>query len=127
MVRRDEKPSFLAASCWMVLVVNGAPGRLFRRRCSTLVTTNGRARTASTTARASASLWSWGLWPSTLTSEASKVCPLPSHSASMVQYSCDLKARISRSRSTIRRSATVCTRPAESPVLMVRQRIGLAL
>ena len=107
--------------------MNGAAGRLFRRRCSTLVTTNGRLRTAFTTAVASASLCSWGLWPSTLTSEASKVCPLPSQSASMVQYSCGLKARISRSRSTSSRRATVWTRPAERPVLIVRHRIGLAL
>ena len=70
MVRRELKPSFLAASCWMVLVVNGAPGRLLRRRFSTLETTKGRLRTASTTARASASLPSWGLWPSILASDS---------------------------------------------------------
>ncbi len=45
----------------------------------------------------------------------------------MLQYSCGVNARISRSRSTMRRSATVCTRPAESPFLTVFQRIGLAL
>ena len=45
----------------------------------------------------------------------------------MLQYSCGVNARISRSRSTMSRSATVWTRPAERPVLMLRQRIGLAL
>ena len=33
----------------------------------------------------------------------------------MVQYSSGLKARISSSRSTISRTATDCTRPAERP------------
>ena len=127
MVRRELKPSFLAASCCTVLVVNGAAGRLLRRRFSTLETTKGRLRTASTTARASASLPSCGLWPSILASAASKVWPPVAQSASMVQYSCGLKARISRSRSTMSRSATVWTRPALRPVLIVRQRMGLAL
>ena len=45
----------------------------------------------------------------------------------MVQYSTGLNARISRSRSTISRSATVCTRPAEMPFFTVFQRTGLAL
>jgi hypothetical protein len=35
--------------------------------------------------------------------------------------------RISSSRSQMSRSATVCTRPAESPVLMLFQRRGEAL
>ena len=87
MVRREEKPSFLAASCCSVLVVNGAPGFFFRFRFSTLETTNGRGLTASTTARASASVWSCGLWPPTLASAASKVWPSLAQSASMVQYS----------------------------------------
>ncbi len=56
-----------------------------------------------------------------------EVWPFLAQSASMLQYSCGLNARISRSRSTISRSATVCTRPAERPVLMLCQRIGLAL
>ena len=45
----------------------------------------------------------------------------------MVQYSTALNARISRSRSTMSRSATVYTRPALSPFFTVFQRIGLAL
>ena len=45
----------------------------------------------------------------------------------MVQYSVGVNARISRSRSTSMRSATVCTRPADSPFLTVFQSSGLAL
>ena len=127
IVRRELKPSFLAASCCSVLVVNGAPGFFRRLRFSTLETTNGICRTASTTACASSAEWSCGLWPSTLASAASKVWPSLASSASMLQYSCGVKARISRSRSTMSRRATVCTRPADRPVLMLRQRIGLAL
>ena len=127
MVRRELKPSFLAASCWMVLVVNGAAGFFRRFRFSTLVTTNGSFRTASTTACASSAECSCGLCPPILASTASKVCPLLASSASMLQYSCGVKARISRSRSTMRRRATVWTRPADSPVLTLRHRMGLAL
>jgi hypothetical protein len=58
MVRREEKPSFLAASCCRVLVVNGAAGFFLRFFFSTLETMNGLGRTASTTACASASVWS---------------------------------------------------------------------
>jgi hypothetical protein len=58
IVRRDEKPSFLAASCCRVLVVNGAAGFFLRLRFSTLETMKGLGRTASTTARASASVCS---------------------------------------------------------------------
>src|SRR5258705_7612896 len=42
MVRRELKPSFLAASCWIVLVVNGAPGFLRRFPLSTLLTPDSR-------------------------------------------------------------------------------------
>ncbi len=45
--------------------------------------------------------------------------------ASMLQYSLGTKARISSSRSTIIRTATDCTRPAESPLRMVLTRKGL--
>jgi len=48
-------------------------------------------------------------------------------SAWIVQYSTGTNARISSSRSTMRRSATVCTRPAESPRRTLSQRIGETL
>ena len=44
--------------------------------------------------------------------------------ASRVQYSTGLNALISRSRSTIRRRATVCTRPAERPRRTLSQSRG---
>ena len=124
MVRRELKPSFLAASCWMVLVVKGAAGFFLRCRFSTLVTTNGSFRTASTTACASAAECSCGLCPPILARAALKVCPLLASSASMLQYSCGVKAWISRSRSTTRRSATDWTRPAERPYRIFFQRSG---
>jgi hypothetical protein len=42
----------------------------------------------------------------------------------MLQYSTGVKSRISRSRSTIRRTATDWTRPADSPGRTRRHRIG---
>ena len=54
-------------------------------------------------------------WPPYSARRAGKPCPDFSSSASRVQYSTGLKASISASRSTIRRSAGVCTRPADSP------------
>jgi hypothetical protein len=45
-------------------------------------------------------------------------------SAGKVQYSSGTNARISSSRSTIRRSATDCTRPAEMPEATVRHSTG---
>ena len=46
--------------------------------------------------------------------------PARSRSASSVQYSCAVNARISRSRSTTRRTATDCTRPADRPERTLR-------
>ena len=50
--------------------------------------------------------------------------PLGASLASTVQYSLASNARISRSRSTISRRATLCTRPAESPVRTFFHRMG---
>ncbi|OPY04765.1 MAG: hypothetical protein A4E67_02246 [Syntrophaceae bacterium PtaB.Bin038] len=49
----------------------------------------------------------------------------PSRAAVIVQYSSGLKVRISSSRSQTIRTATDCTRPAESPRFTLSQRIGL--
>ncbi len=62
--------------------------------------------------------------PSSLTSLAVKACDGCAHSASMLQYSRAMKASISSSRSTIIRSAGDCTRPAESPALILRHSTG---
>ena len=76
---------------------------------------------------ASALLWISGFLPSTWCSLAVNGVPSFSSAASIVQYSTGLNARISRSRSTIRRSATVCTRPAEMSLLhgLPQHRAGL--
>ncbi|MBK6455002.1 MAG: hypothetical protein IPF87_02780 [Gemmatimonadetes bacterium] len=58
---------------------------------------------------------------------AVKRCPPLASSAATDQYSCARNARISRSRSTMSRSATVCTRPADSPFFTVFQSSGDAL
>ncbi len=76
---------------------------------------------------ASASFEISAFFPSMWCSLAVNSCPSLASSASIVQYSTGVNARISRSRSTISRSATVCTRPAESPFFTVFQRTGLAL
>ena len=48
-------------------------------------------------------------------------------SASRFQYSWGLKASISFSRSTISRTATLCTRPAERPLRTLRHKNGDSL
>ena len=53
-----------------------------------------------------------------------KLCPSFSKLALTDQYSCGLNSSISRSRSTIRRSATDCTRPADLAPGSLRHRIG---
>ncbi len=47
--------------------------------------------------------------------------------ASRFQYSSGLKFSISFSRSTISRTATLCTRPADRPRRTLRHRNGLSL
>ncbi len=64
--------------------------------------------------------------PFTPTNRAVESClpPPGRRSASIVQYSTGLKSLISCSRSTISRSATVCTGPALSPRRTLSQRSG---
>jgi len=108
--------NFRADSCWSVEVMNGATGlRLFSRVTTDLTAYSAPVRFATT---ASAACWFpiSGVSSPRLNSRASKLGGFAApRFTSMVQYSLLSKARISRSRSTIRRSATVCTRPAESP------------
>ena len=66
--------------------------------------------------------------PSIRTRSAVKVAPAAvSSSASSVQYSRAVNARISRSRSTTMRTATDCTRPADRPPRTLRDRSGLSV
>jgi len=107
----------------------------WRRRSlrSTLVTVQSApaspASTSSTRAFASRRklLWS-SFWPATSASRAAKGGGSPASSrASTVQYSSGVKARISRSRSQMMRTATDCTRPAESPRRTLSQSSGESL
>ena len=129
IVRRGLKPSLRLASCWRVLVVNGAAGERFccahrdlghlgraPRRASACVsavspseTVEGLAVDAHQVGRerlARQSVWS---------------C------ACSVQYSRAVKAVTSRSRSTTSRTATDWTRPADRPLRTLRASNGLSV
>src|SRR5436309_3376102 len=114
-----EKPSCFAASCCSVLVRNGGGAGRRRSPFSTVVTRNDSLRASATMASAAAASLISGLRPSSLWSRAWNGWPSFSRSASTVQYSCGTKPRISSSRSQMRRRATVCTRPAERPRLLL--------
>ena len=127
IVTAAEKPSCFAASCCSVLVRNGGGAGRRRSPFSTVVTRNGSLSASAATPRAVASSLISGFCPSSLWSRASNCWPSFSRSASIVQYSCGTNWRISPSRSQISRSATVWTRPADSPVLMLFHRSGEVL
>ncbi len=117
MARFTLKRSLREASCWNLLVVNGAAGLRRRSRFSTERTLQSAFSTAVLIFSASSPLVI-GVFSSPMpTNRAAKLRRLrvPAGLASIVQYSSLTKALISRSRSTIRRRATVCTRPAEMP------------
>ena len=111
-----ENPSLRPASCWSVEVMNGGAGLRRRSPRVTDRTTNGRPSRPAMSARVSASLVSDAFSPRTSRSVASNCGGrLPVSRACSDQYSTGTKASISRSRSTISRTATDCTRPADSP------------
>ena len=126
IVRLAEKPSFLKASCCMVLVVNGGEGFL---ACSLTVTdlTTYSAPSSSPTILST----SWrDMRPSPGgTSRATNRLPRAAveSAAARVQYSSTVNACISRSRSQMSLRADDCTRPADSPRRTLRQRNGLKL
>jgi len=117
MVRLGLKPSLRLASCWRVLVVNGGDG-LRREAFVPTESTTGRSprRAVAWCSAVSPSLMS-SVLPAIRTRAAVKVVPSAvASSASRVQYSRAVNARISRSRSTTIRTATDWTRPAERPL-----------
>ena len=135
MVLREENPSFRAASCCTVEVVNGGDGVRLTSRSRTSRTRYDASRSRSTCCCASASADrirprlsgdAASLSSPICTSRAGNAdsSPFGARRASTVQYSFGSNARISRSRSTISRSATDCTRPADSPVRTFFHRIG---
>ena len=119
MVLLTEKYNFLAASCCNVEVVKGAAGDFFAGFFSKLDTEKEAELFCSKNAFASASLLN------TFGSFALNTCPLDVvNSASTLKVASELKSLISRSRSTISRTETDCTRPAESPPLTLRHTTG---
>ena len=141
MVRAAVNPSFLPASCCSVEVMNGAAGlrRLCffstpcthraptapsspssasgARRCGSFAELNSTSRFRAPSAEASSVMLNCTSFsPSSRTSFAVNAVPSLSRSASMVQYSRFSNRSISSSRSTIMRSAGLCTRPADSPL-----------
>ena len=116
MARFTLKRSLREASCWNLLVVKGAAGLRRRSRLSTERTDQSAFSSAALIFSAS-SPFVIGVFSSPMPiNRASKAGGLAAaRCASIVQYSSLTNALISRSRSTMSRSATVCTRPADSP------------
>ena len=121
MARSVEKPSLRTASCWRVEVVKGGAGERSLRffsisatratpcACDSRKPVISALRPASPTENwSSFSPWKW-------VSFAVKGVFAFSESKWIDQYSRVLNASISISRSTMRRSAGLCTRPADSP------------
>ena len=117
MVRAGVIFSLREASCWRVEVVKGGAGLRSLSCRFTLETVKGWPDTAWITASASASLCSSIFFsrPWNMAWNPPRLGRTRPRSAWMDQYSWGWKARISSSRSTTRRVATDCTRPADSP------------
>ena len=129
MVRVAVKPSLRLASCCMVLVINGGAGTRRRLPRETAATVKASPFTSARMASASAFVFTSSFLPSLSARRAVNflACPGGHSTASMFQYSSGLKASISFSLSTMRRTATLCTRPAESPRRTLRHKNGLSL
>ena len=128
IVRRGLKLSRRLASCWRVEVVNGGAGERFWVRVPTLVTLGWSASIAARWRSAVSSSPTSSAAPSMRTTSAGNFSPAAvSRIAWIVQYSRAVKAVISRSRSTTRRTATDWTRPADKPPRTLRDRSGLSV
>ncbi len=131
MVWRAPKPNLRLASCCSVEVMNGAEGLRLAGLASTARTVRSREVIAATAISASSAVarsnFSSRL-PARLTRRAVNSCPRGVASrAETVQYSRVLNASISISRSTISRSATDWTRPADLAPGSLRQSTGESL
>jgi hypothetical protein len=118
MVWRTLKPSLRLASCWRVEVVNGGAGL----RVAGLVSMPATANWAGTTSSRNFLRLGFGF-------EAGGQLGLQSVVAGgefgrNLEAGFGLKFSISRSRSTIRRTATLCTRPALRPAWIFFQSTG---
>ncbi len=127
MVRCAEKPSLREASCCRVEVVKGGAGLRLPGFFSTEATLKAAACTAARAAVAAAASPRSNLvsrLPWCLTRRPRNGSEPALTSASTVQYSWVLNRSISSSRSTTRRRATDCTRPAEREPGSLRHRTG---
>ena len=118
-----------AEAAWRcrVLVMNGGGAWSRRVLDSTAPTRNRQRFRASRIALAAASFPATGFFGGLTGMSASAATGAPDSSAkwpSIRQYSSMTNARISRSRSQMSRSATDCTRPAESRGATFRERSG---
>ena len=105
--------------------MKGGCGARSRSFCSTLSTTKGWPLSSASRASASPALRITAFLPPMRASSARTEGGTPAPSRALnSQYSSGLKAARSASRSTMRRRATDCTRPAEMPRLMVFQSRG---
>ena len=128
MVFFGEKFSLRDASCCNVLVMNGAAGFRFFSFRLIPSSTSSAPSTSLTTASAIAWVGISAFFPSTLSSLPWNVgFTFPSRSSVIDQYSSDLKALISFSRSHTMRNATDCTRPALKPRCTFFHNMGLIL
>ena len=125
MVRFTLKRSLREESCCSLLVVNGGVA-LRRRSLRSTVRTSQSAFSSATRILSASSPFGISIFSSPLPRKrASKAGGLAAaRCASMVQYSSFSNALISRSRSTISRRATVCTRPADKPRRTLSQSSG---
>ena len=120
MVARLPMPSLLLASCWRVLVVNGAAGL---RVLGVLVMLLTVKRAPLSPAKKS-----WAACSLSKRCLSSALSSSPSTAKCAVTRNCALlaKSRISRSRSTSKRTAGLCTRPADLPPGTLRHTTGLS-
>ena len=113
------------ASCCSVEVMKGGAGFFLRSPRVTERTTKRAPSSRAISARVEASSVSAAFSPSTSRRLAvNSGGSVAFRRACNVQYSTGTKAWISRSRSTISRTATDCTRPALKPLATFRHRSG---
>ncbi len=119
MVCDTEKPSLRPASCWRVDVVKGGAGDFFRGLTLMSPTVNEAPAHFSRNSLANASSGR------RCESSASRLIPPGSMKRAVTRkYGSDLNELISFSRSTIRRTATDCTRPADKAGLIFFHNTG---
>jgi len=139
IVSREESRSLREASCWSVEVVNGAAGLRRYGLDSTDETVPSVTTPAIAVALASSRCTAADVRsapsspksrpvatraPSTAARRASKDSSPRAKRAVTSQYEADRNAMRSRSRSTTRRVATDCTRPADRPGPILRHSSG---